>query len=210
MPSPTATAAAIRPLPTRSPACRARRTALALGIAAAAGAGCGGGAVDRSADAGGGGATARPAAAAPAARREFDVCALAPEADVDAALKQAGVNSTVTRAGGSGGQCSYRSTDGVASLLLEVADFRTAELAQQLLGTHRSMAVERKYPIQEVTDIGDQGAIISDWGETAGLLARKGAVTVTANLKLENSSPEQRHRAVEALGRKLIAQLPSP
>ena len=213
MPSPAATVAALRSRPTGSPARRVRRTALALGIAAAA-AGCGSDTSDRGVDTGAGAVVANvparsAATAAPAAKREFDVCTIAPQADVDAALKQAGVNSTVTRAGGSGGQCSYRSSDGVASLLLEVTDYQTAERAQQSLAGQLRMAAERKYPIQNVTGIGDEAAI-SDEGETASLKARTGAVMVKANLKLRNSSPAQRHAAVEALGRMLIAQLPSP
>ena len=206
MPSSDAAAAASHSRPIRWPVRRAHRTALMLGIAATAWAGCGDGG-------GGSGDTARgtvaapAAAAAPAPRREFDVCAIAPQVDVDATLKQAGVNATVARAGGRGGQCSYRSEDGVASLLLEVTDYQTVERAQQSLGGQRRMAAERKYPIQDVTGIGDEG-LISDEFETAGLKARAGAVMVRANLKLRNSSREQRHTAVEALGRMLVAQLP--
>jgi hypothetical protein len=180
-----------------------------LGIAAAVVGGCAGDARDRSVDTARGTPAARSAATAaePPARREFDVCTLAPQAEVDAALKQAGVNSTVARAGGRDGQCSYRSSDGDASLLLAATDFQTVERAQQSIATHRSMAAERKYRIQDVTGIGDQGEI-SDEGETAGLGARKGAIVLTTNLKLRNSTPEQRHAAVEALGRMLVAKLP--
>ena len=208
MPSTVAALAALA-APTIRRSRRRGAAGLALGLVLAAAACGGGGDADDDAAAAGSATSAAAAAAAPAQPREFDACALAPEADVNAAVTKGGMAHTLARVSkpGSGGSCVYHSQDLAAKLLVEVNDFGTPDRAQQLMARHREMSAERKYPIRDVNGIGDQ-AQISDEGETSGFKARKGSVVVTANLGVTMSSQAQRHPAVEELGRKIIGQLP--
>lgn len=150
-------------------------------------------------------------AATPQPRAELDLCTLMPASDVSSALEaQLGAIGTLTSQSGSGGMCSYRAeADGrqTVRLLIDFADFGSAEQVQEGQASLRQTMEERGMSVQDVSGVGD-GAFVSREGETIGVKVRRGTISGQVNLTASGVSPDSVQAAAVELAKAVVARLP--